>query len=131
MVSVAASGEPLASLLVPHGDRLTLAAENGAAASIVAGEREALDRLLEACAASGVKARDLVGGRFASHSRYVEPLREETVEALAAVSPRSGEIPFYSAVTGGLLDTAELDAEYWFRNMRQTVRFEAVTRQLL
>ncbi len=131
MVSVAASGEPLASLLVPYGDRLTLAAENGAAASIVAGEREALDRLLEACAASGVKARDLVGGRFASHSHYVEPLREETVEALAAVSPRSSEIPFYSAVTGGLLDTAELDAEYWFRNMRQTVRFEAVTRQLL
>ena len=131
MVAVAASGESLASLLDPYGDRLGLAAENGPGASIVAGEREALDQLLEACAAGDVKARDLVGGRFASHSRYVEPLREEAVEALAAVSPRSSEIPFYSAVTGGLLDTAELGAEYWFRNMRQAVRFETVTRQLL
>jgi polyketide synthase 7 len=29
------------------------------------------------------------------------------------------------------LDTAELDAEYWYRNARETVRFEQVTRALL
>ncbi len=131
MVAVAASGSALAALLAPYGDRLELAAENGPGASIVAGERAALDQLLEACAGADVRARNLPGGYFASHSRYVEPLREEVLEALAAVSPRSGSIPFYSAVTGGLLDTAELDAEYWFRNMRQPVRFETVTRQLL
>nr|WP_107439673.1 type I polyketide synthase [Streptomyces phaeoluteigriseus] len=38
---------------------------------------------------------------------------------------------FYSTVTGGLIDTAELDAAYWFRNMREPVRFEAAMRSLL
>ena len=45
--------------------------------------------------------------------------------------PRSCGIPFYSAVTGGLLDTVELDADYWYRNLRETVRFDRATRALL
>ncbi|MFE1979499.1 SDR family NAD(P)-dependent oxidoreductase, partial [Streptomyces hygroscopicus] len=33
--------------------------------------------------------------------------------------------------TGELVDTAGLDAEYWYRNLRQTVELEATTRALL
>ena len=33
--------------------------------------------------------------------------------------PRPAEIPFYSTVTGEPLDTTELDAEYWYRNLRR------------
>ncbi len=47
------------------------------------------------------------------------------------ISPRSGSVPFYSAVTGGAIDTAHLDAGYWYRNLRETVQFECVTRRLL
>ena len=43
----------------------------------------------------------------------------------------SGGVPFFSTVTGGLVDTAELDGEYWYRNLRETVRFERATRSLL
>ncbi|MGW1072773.1 SDR family NAD(P)-dependent oxidoreductase, partial [Streptomyces sp. NPDC002537] len=39
--------------------------------------------------------------------------------------------PFYSTVTGGLIDTKELDAEYWVTNLRQTVRFDETVRVLL
>ena len=53
---------------------------------------------------------------------YVEPLREELLDAvLADLHPRSGEVPFYSTVTGGLLDMAGLDGEYWYRNLREPV----------
>jgi thioesterase domain-containing protein/NADP-dependent 3-hydroxy acid dehydrogenase YdfG/aryl carrier-like protein len=68
---------------------------------------------------------------YAAHSAQVEEIREELLEACAGIAPRSGEIPFYSSVTGGLLDTAELDADYWYRNLRETVRFEQATRGLL
>ncbi|WP_277815443.1 beta-ketoacyl synthase N-terminal-like domain-containing protein, partial [Streptomyces sp. PRh5] len=34
-------------------------------------------------------------------------------------------------MTGGVLDTAELDAGYWYRNLRQTVRFDETVRALL
>ena len=43
----------------------------------------------------------------------------------------SGDVPFFSTVTGGLLDTASLDGEYWYRNLRETVQFEQVMRALL
>ena len=56
---------------------------------------------------------------YASHSRHVEVLREEILEAFADISPRGGSIPLHSTVTGELIDTAELDAEYWYRNLRR------------
>ncbi len=77
-----------------------------------------------------MRAREIPAA-IASHSAHVEGLREELLEALAPISPRSGEVPFYSTVTGELLDTRELDAEYWYRNLRERVRFEGVTRALL
>ena len=37
------------------------------------------------------------------------------------LTPQAGQIPFYSAVTGGRADTAGLDGEYWYRNLREQV----------
>ncbi|OKI30409.1 hypothetical protein A6A28_36650 [Streptomyces sp. CB03578] len=53
------------------------------------------------------------------------------LEALADVRPVSGEIPFYSTVEAGVVDTASLDAEYWFGNLRRPVRFQETVEQLL
>jgi NADPH:quinone reductase-like Zn-dependent oxidoreductase/acyl carrier protein len=50
-------------------------------------------------------------------------LREELLEAFGGLDPRSGEVAFHSSVTGGLVDTAGLDGGYWYRNLRETVRF--------
>ena len=54
---------------------------------------------------------------------HVELLEERLLADLAADRPRAGTIPFYSTVDGGLIDTAELDADYWYRNLREPVRF--------
>ncbi len=40
-------------------------------------------------------------------------------------------MPFYSTVTGGKLDAGELGSGYWYRNMRQTVRFHDAIRSAL
>ncbi|MFE4801737.1 SDR family NAD(P)-dependent oxidoreductase [Streptomyces sp. NPDC056708] len=50
---------------------------------------------------------------------------------LSGVVPRVSGVPLYSTVTGGLLDTAGMDAEYWYTNLRGTVRLEETTRVLL
>ncbi len=39
------------------------------------------------------------------------------------VNPRPATVPLYSTVTGERANGAELDAEYWWRNVRQPVRF--------
>ena len=108
------------------GEGVSVAAVNGPGSVVVSGDPSALDLLVERCVADGVRARRIAVD-YAAHSEQVEEIREELLEACAGIVPRSGEIPFHSSVTGGLLDTAELDADYWYRNLRETVRFEQAT----
>ncbi len=130
MVSIALAPTELGPLLEPFDGRVGLAAHNGPSSTILSGDREALDQLLARCAKEQIRAREIPAA-IASHSAYVEEVREEVLETLAPLSPQSGDIPFHSTVTGGLLDTVELDASYWYRNLRETVRFEEVTRELV
>ncbi len=130
MVSLIVARERVEPLLAPWDGELSIAAYNGPSSTIVSGASEALEQLLAHCEQEGVRAR-AVAVDYASHSDHVEGLREEILEAFADLAPRSGSIPFHSTVTGGPLDTAELDAEYWYRNLRQPVLFEQVCRGLI
>ncbi|MGF1430304.1 type I polyketide synthase [Kitasatospora sp. LaBMicrA B282] len=109
---------------------LSIAAVNGPASVVVSGDDDALGELLAACQAEDVRARRIPVD-YASHSAHVEQLEDELLAALAPISPRSGDVPFWSTVTGELIDTAGLDAGYWYRNLRRTVELEATTRALL
>ncbi|RBM09482.1 type I polyketide synthase, partial [Streptomyces sp. PT12] len=121
MVSV-----PLPADALDLPDGVSVAAVNGPNSVVVAGDPEGLETVL-----AKVERARRVAVDYASHSAHVESLRDELLDVLAPISPRSGEIPFYSALTGGLLDTAGLDAQYWYDNLRNTVRFEDATRALL
>ncbi len=130
IVSVVLGEQELRERLRTWGDRLVVSAINGPTSTAVAGDLESLQGLLAELESDGVRAR-LVPATVATHSPQAEPLREELLAALAGIAPRSGDVPFLSTVTGGFLDTAELDAEYWYRNMREPVRLEQATRLLL
>ncbi len=130
MVSLAVGVEEVERRIAPHDGRISIAAVNGPGAVVVSGEPRALDELLDACARAEVRARRIPVD-YAAHSPRVEEIERELLAGCAAVSPRGAELPFYSAVSGGPLDTATLDARYWYRNLRDTVRFERATRALL
>ncbi len=123
MVSLALDAERTGALLERWPGRLSLAAVNSPSSAVVSGETGALAELLAACAAEGVRARQIPVD-YAAHSTRVEELREELLGGCAPAAPRTGELPFHSAVTGGPLDTARLDADYWYRNLREPVRFD-------
>ena len=78
MVSVALPAKELASLLEPWGERIEVAAHNGPASTILSGDREALDELLAHCTEEDIRAREIPAA-IASHSAYVEELREEVL----------------------------------------------------
>ncbi|MFI2779957.1 type I polyketide synthase [Streptomyces sp. ALB3] len=130
MASVGESARLLRERLTAWGDRLSVAAVNGPSSAVVAGDPEALEELLSACEADGVRARRIAVD-YASHSAQVEAIREELDRLLTGILPRSSAVPFYSTLTGTTVDTATLDAGYWFRNLRSTVEFEAATRAAL
>ncbi|WP_051906038.1 type I polyketide synthase [Streptomyces flavovariabilis] len=130
MVSVALPLDELTARLEPFGDQLSIAAVNGPGSVVVSGEPDALDRLMADCAAEEIRARRIPVD-YASHSAQVEAIREELLAELAPISPRSGQVPFLSTVTGDWLDTEQLDAEYWYTNLRQPVRLDEATRRLV
>ena len=130
MVSVSLGAGELAGLLERFGDRVALAAVNGPSSVVVSGDPQELQELLKVCEAEGVRARSIPVD-YAAHSVGVEAIREELLDGCSAIAPRSGDVPFFSAVTGELLDTSELNGAYWYRNLRETVQFEQVTRAVL
>ncbi|TCO60798.1 type I polyketide synthase [Actinocrispum wychmicini] len=109
---------------------LHIASINGPDSTVVAGDDREVRDFVDACQGEGIRAR-LIPVDYASHTPHVESLHEELLDVLGPITPRSSTVPFFSTVTGGLLDTVGLDAEYWYRNLRHTVQFAATTQALL
>ncbi|MGW8358623.1 SDR family NAD(P)-dependent oxidoreductase [Streptomyces wedmorensis] len=129
MASIAAGVEQVQALLTGY-EGVEIAAVNGPQSVVVAGEQQALTDLIGVCEKDGVRIRRIPVD-YGSHSVQVEEIEEELREALAGITPRAGTVPFYSTVTGEPVDTTTLDAGYWYRNLRQTVRFEEATQALV
>ncbi|MEU4496419.1 type I polyketide synthase, partial [Streptomyces sp. NPDC023998] len=129
MVSVAQSAERTAARLERWNGRLDIAVVNAPSSVVVSGAADACDELLAECESEGVRARRLPAAQ-AGHSAHVEAVRATLTDALRDLGPKPSTIPFYSSVEGGAVDTAGLDAGYWYRNLRHTVRFDRAARAL-
>ncbi|WP_340563444.1 type I polyketide synthase [Streptomyces sp. GSL17-111] len=130
MVSLGVGAEVAGELVGGFGGRVSVAAVNGPGSTVVSGEVGALDELVGVCEGRGVRVRR-VPVDYASHSVQVEELRERILADLGPVVPRSSVVPLYSSVTGGRIDTAVMDAGYWYESLRSLVRFGEATDALL
>ncbi|MFJ9030197.1 SDR family NAD(P)-dependent oxidoreductase, partial [Streptomyces sp. NPDC102274] len=131
MASVALSESEVVAGLAPWADQVEVAAVNGPSSVVIAGGAQALDEALEAFSGHGSRVRR-VAVDYASHTRHVERIRDTLAEALAGISAQAPMVPFYSTVTGGRLqDAGMLDGGYWYRNLRQQVRFGPAVVDLL
>ncbi|GLY16345.1 hypothetical protein Kisp01_33600 [Kineosporia sp. NBRC 101677] len=130
------AGGAMGAVALPAGqvaealeEGVSIAAVNGPASVVVSGELVAVTRLVQRFKDGGARAR-VIPVDYASHSPAVDALREELLQELAPLAPRTSSVPVFSSVTGAPIDTASADAGYWFRNLRQSVLFEDATRYL-
>ncbi|MCC2280645.1 type I polyketide synthase [Streptomyces sp. ET3-23] len=130
MASVAAPPGEVETRLRKWDGRVGVAAVNGTALTVISGDSRALDEAIAACIAANLDARRIPVD-YAAHSVEVEAIRDLLLAGLKGLAPHVGDIPLVSTVTGGLLDTADLAADYWYRNLRQRVRFDSAVRTLL
>ncbi|WP_329486221.1 SDR family NAD(P)-dependent oxidoreductase [Kitasatospora sp. NBC_01246] len=124
---------PLAEVeerIAGYGGALSVAAVNGPRTVVVSGSAAELDDLLAVLTAEDVRARRIPVD-YASHSAHVEGIQDRLLAELRDLAPRSADTPLWSTVTGEWLDTAEMDAHYWYENLRRTVRFADGTAALL
>ena len=109
---------------------IAIAAVNGPRSVVVAGEPTALQRLHARCEEQEIRSR-MIPVSYAAHTAQVEAIREPLLAGCGEGPAQSGEVPFYSAVSGGVLDGVALNADYWYRNLREPVEFEQATASLL
>ncbi|MET7300540.1 SDR family NAD(P)-dependent oxidoreductase [Embleya sp. NPDC005575] len=130
MASVQLPAADVAHRIERYAGAVEIAAINGPGSTVVSGTPVDLADLVASCTADEIRAR-IIPVDYASHSAHVEALRDEIVTALSGIEPRPTRVPFHSTVTDEVVAGPELDAEYWFRNLRRTVGFAAGTRALL
>ncbi|MFD0413493.1 type I polyketide synthase [Streptomyces sp. NPDC127108] len=130
MVSLGVTVDEARAYIEKWDGRISVAAVNGPGSVVVSGDADALDELVEAGSADGTRARRIPVD-YASHSAQVERLQDELATVLAGAEPLPARVPMLSTVTGEWLTGTEVGAEYWYQNLRHTVRFEEATRGLL
>ena len=107
------------------GDRpaqVEIACENAPANTVVCGREDDLQPVMAALDRRSLQNR-LIPGNIAFHSRAMDALRDDALEALSFLDDLSfdADVPFISSVMGA--ETARLDSAYWWSNIRQPVRF--------
>ncbi|WP_186763362.1 type I polyketide synthase [Lentzea tibetensis] len=125
MMSIAEPVERVAERLT---GRVEIAAVNGPASVVVAGDLDALESLRVGCESDGVRAR-LIPVDYASHTWHVDAIRERLAELLDDIASSAPVVPWLSTVDGEWIN-GPVDAGYWFRNLRQRVRFADAIGQL-
>ncbi|MEV0882013.1 type I polyketide synthase, partial [Micromonospora echinofusca] len=123
MLAVAADEAAVAASLAGLPGRLDVAAVNGPAAVVVAGDVEALDEVQRVWSERGVQTRRLrVSHAF--HSARMDPMLAEFAAVAGRLTFRPPTIPVVSNLTGRVADADQLcDPGYWVRHVRGTVRF--------
>jgi acyl transferase domain-containing protein/NAD(P)-dependent dehydrogenase (short-subunit alcohol dehydrogenase family)/acyl carrier protein len=130
MAATGLTAEEAERILRPYGTRLGIAAINGATSTVVSGDSTAIDELLLELEKKEVFCRR-VKANLAAHSSHMDAIRNEFESLIPDLAPKATRIPFYSTTTGNIEAGSILDANYWGRNLRETVRFWPTLKQVL
>jgi acyl transferase domain-containing protein/NAD(P)-dependent dehydrogenase (short-subunit alcohol dehydrogenase family)/aryl carrier-like protein len=130
MLAAGLSVQQARRIVAGQEGRICLAAVNSPAFVTFSGEVGPLEEI------AGLLEQEQVFCRFlqvnyAFHSSQMDPVREPLIASLDGIRPRPADRPFFSTVTGRKVNGPELGPEYWWDNVRQTVRFADGVDQLI
>lgn len=101
---------------------LTIAAHNSPRSFTVAGRFSALDQAAKKGRAFKVRMRRL-DLAYPFHSELMKPAEVPLIADLEDLQPKKGQLSFLSTVEGRMVEGPSLGARYWWRNVREPVRF--------
>lgn len=108
---------------------LAIAVVNTPSSCVISGENAEIDGWVATFSAEGVFCKR-VDVDYASHSAHVDVLLPELKRTLGNITPGAGACQMVSSVTGQAVGADDLDATYWCRNLRETVRLDRALRAL-
>ncbi|MGW2598426.1 type I polyketide synthase, partial [Streptomyces klenkii] len=123
MISLEATEDEVLPLLQDRQDSVSIAAVNGPAALVVAGEEGEAEAVAAHFAALGRRTKRLQVSH-AFHSPLMEPVLEEFRTVVAGLTPQAPVVPVVSGLTGTLATVEQLTSpDYWVDHARHAVRF--------
>ncbi|MFJ3934745.1 acyltransferase domain-containing protein, partial [Streptomyces sp. NPDC090029] len=129
MASISLPADTLHTHLTHH-PTLEIAALNGPTTTVIAGPHHDLENLLTTLENNGTHLRRIPVD-YASHTTAVETIKTQLHQALTPITPHPGHTTFYSTVTATPLNGTDLTPDYWYQNLRNTVRFHPTIQTLL
>jgi phthiocerol/phenolphthiocerol synthesis type-I polyketide synthase C len=121
MAAVLAPYETARQLAEEVGN-VEIAAINSPRAVTVAGPADALGAFKRLAERRGIALLDL-DLDYPFHTTLMAPIEQLLKKDLASLTPREGDIPFVSTVTGDCLLGSRMSGQYWWRNVREPVQF--------
>jgi 1-acyl-sn-glycerol-3-phosphate acyltransferase len=122
MLAVGLPAEQAAELVAGHEATISLAAVNGPASTTLAGDGTVLRDIAARLTERQIFAR-MLPVTIAYHSPRMDPIEGEFREAVARLRGTRATLPLVSDTTGTWEDGDGCDASYWWRAIRQPVRF--------
>lgn len=117
-------------LLQPRFSRVYLAGDNSHKGVTLAGDPlqlETLEQLLSDKNTFNLR----LPLDYAFHSPLMDPIEQPLRHSLADITPQPNTITYISTVTGSPIEGEQLDADYWWRNIRKPVLFKQSVDYLL
>ncbi len=130
ILAVGMGAEALLKVIAEYGGEVDLAAENSPVSCTVAGGASAIEALFARLQGEQVFAR-MLSFAVPYHSVRMDPIEDELTSVLSNIRPVASSIPIVSTVSGTWADGTIFGANYWFQNVRRTVRFAAGIETLL
>jgi acyl transferase domain-containing protein/thioesterase domain-containing protein/acyl carrier protein len=103
---------------------VTIAAFNSPTSVTLSGDAAALEEIARSLEGRGIFNRFLQV-KYAFHSHQMDGAKDQLLGALGKMATSPAQIEILSTVTGVLVDGHDLTADYWWRNVREPVRFSA------
>ncbi len=130
MAAVFADEDRVRATIAPYTDSVSIAATNSPLNTVISGKADDVRAVLERLRREGVESKPLTVSH-AFHSPLVEPILDEFEQCARSVEYRVPVVDLVLNVTGRPLgESLPLDANYWRRHARETVRFAESIRSL-
>ncbi|BCJ94413.1 hypothetical protein acsn021_19820 [Anaerocolumna cellulosilytica] len=110
--------------------QVSIAAVNGAANTVISGEKTVVAGICEKLKQSSIKYV-LLQVSHAFHSPLMKPMLDKYREVIGAVKPKPSAIKIISNVTGDFLKEGDLTTEYWENHILNTVQFKRSIEKLI
>lgn len=122
MIAIFAKEPVVRGLLDEVAARIDVAAINGPENTVVSGNQDDLNKLLELLGRKGISYRQLqVSNAF--HSYHTDSILDEFESTAGQFTYEAPKLPLISNLTGALMAAAP-DKFYWRRHLREAVRFK-------